>query len=550
MYDENGEAFNEADAGDGTKVSEHHLHGARLILNVISCILCLFLAALDQTIIATLLTDVGDQFNDFSQVTWISSGFLLAMCVVSAIWGKLSIIFGRKISLYAAIILFEGGSLMAALANTMNILIGGRVMSGVGGGGIQAMVFIIVTELVPISRRPILMAAISCTYAIASVLGPIIGGAFTSHVTWRWCFYINLPISAVSLIFLFFVYNPPRPKGDLITKLKMIDYLGVFLMASSLVLILLALTFGGIQYPWRSAAVICCFVIGGLLWIIFCIWNFKFSKNPIIPLSVVRVPQLNASAFTGGFMFMYFMAAFIYVNIYFQVVRGADAWHSGIDSLPFIITVVICSISSGILVGKTRYVKPFSVFGGLCGPIGCGLLCLLKVDSSSSDKIGLLILAGVGVGLLLQTSMITAQLVAPKTEGGLILTTTFCNFIRSFGGALGSDLSETVFTSSAITKIDAMIAANKDTVDLSSLESIDISSLISSPDQIDALSTEIQALLKNCIMESIRNVFYMCIDIAGLAFICSLFITNKRLPAKAPKITNDKEKDPEKEATP
>lgn len=196
--------FIESDAGDGTRREDQYLHGIKLVLCMISIFLCLFLVALDQTIVVTLLTKVGNEFNSFDKIGWLASGFLLSMAVLTATWGKISIIMGRKVTMYVAIILFEIGSLICGLSNSMGLLIGGRVIAGIGGGGIQSLVFVIISEVIPIEKRPIGIAILASTFAVASVLGPLIGGAFTNQVTWRWCFYINLPAGSLALAFFFF----------------------------------------------------------------------------------------------------------------------------------------------------------------------------------------------------------------------------------------------------------------------------------------------------------------------------------------------------------
>ncbi|RCK56465.1 Vacuolar basic amino acid transporter 5 [Candida viswanathii] len=293
--------FKESDAGDGTRREEHYLHGAHLFLCFFSLFLCLFLFALDQTIIATILTTVGTKFNAFSQVGWLSSGFFLAMAVFIQPFGKLSIIIGRKWAMVVAVVLFEAGSLMCALANSMNVLIGGRVLAGVGGAGINSGVFVIASECVPINKRPFALSIFAVTFAIASVLGPLIGGAFTSNVSWRWAFYINLPVGGVALIVFLYSFRPPDPQ--------------LMLSKSSL-------TFGAGEFAWDSSAVISCFVLGPALLIAFCVWNFRFSKNQIIGTEVVKVPQIIASTLAI----------------------------SGISQL--LLSVVTCSLASGILVQK------------------------------------------------------------------------------------------------------------------------------------------------------------------------------------------------------
>lgn len=529
--DKSKKVFIESDAGDGSKREDQYLHGTKLILCLLSLYCSLFLVALDQTIIVTLLSDVGNKFDALDQVGWLASGFLLSLAVFVATWGKLSIIFGRKYAMFVAIILFEAGSLMCALASSMNILIGGRVLAGVGGGGIQSLVFIIVAEIVPIEKRPLAMGLVGCVFAVASVLGPLIGGAFTTHVTWRWCFYINLPIGAVAFVFLVWAFNPPKPEGSIKQKLKMIDYLGTVLITIAVVLFLLGLTFGSSEYSWNSAAVICCLVIGIVFMFIFGAWNFGYSKNPILPWEVVRVPQVMASTVMIFSMFAFFMSSALYLSVYFQSVWGADAWHSGLHLLPMIIPVVIASISTGITINKSRYVKPFAVFGGALGPIGCGLITLLSTTSSSSQKIGLLIIVGVSCGLQMQSAIISSQISAPKTPGGTIMATTVVNFGRGLGGALGSILSDVAYNTSFKNKYKEQFAKLTDQSIIDELSTIDVKQITTSSAILKTMSPAASNFVKEQMVYSMRNVFYMCIGFAGMAFISSLCITNKRLPA-------------------
>ena len=538
-------AYFESDAGDGTKREEMYLEGKELILCFVAIFACFFLFALDQTIIATLLTTVGNKFNAFDKIGWLSAGFLISMAVLVAVWGKLSIIFGRKVTMMAAIVLFEAGSLMCALASSMNILIGGRVLAGIGGGGVQSIAFIIVTEILPIQKRPMGMAILSTVFAVASVLGPLIGGAFTSHVTWRWCFYINLPVGGAAFLLFVFVYNPPKAKGSIREKLKLIDYPGVLLLSAGLVVFLLALTFGaGGQYAWNSAAVITCFVVGGVVSIIFFIWNFRFSKHPMLPWEVLRVFQIEASALALFGSYASFISAILYLSVYFQVIHDANAWESGVHLLPLIISVVLFSFSSAIACKVTRYVKPFVVFGAFLAMIGAGLLCLLDVDSSSSKKIGLLIPLGVGMGCLMQACMLSAQIPAPKTPGGTILATTFANFLRSFGGALAANLADAVYSASYLNKVHQNLKKQPDEI-VKELSTIDVRAIVNSTAAIAKLSAPAQKFLKTQLMLAIKNIFYMSLGFSAIAVVALCFITNKRLPKAEPQERDEKNAEPE-----
>lgn len=547
--------FFESDAGDGTKREDMYLEGKELFFCLLSVYFCLFLFALDQTIIATLLSTVGNKFNGFDRIGWLASGFLISMAVFVAVWGKMAIIFGRKNTMIAAIVLFEAGSLMCALANDMNVLIGGRVLAGVGGGGILTSVFIVITEILPIQKRPLGMALIASVFAVASVLGPLVGGAFTSNVSWRWCFYINLPIGGVALVLFVWTFNPPQSKAKTIEKLKMIDYFGILLLTAGFVIFLVGLTLGGRQYAWNSGAVIALLVIGGVFSIAYFVWTFVWAPHPMIPWSLVKVYQTSAAAVALFGMFGYFISTVIYLSVYFQVIHNASAWRSGVDLLPEIISVVVASMFSGVLVRKTTLVKPFAVLGGTLGFIGCGLITLLEVDSTSSQKIGYLIPLGAGVGMQMQACLIAGQITAPKFAGGVILATTLINFARSLGGALAATLADAVYTSSFVNSIGPALAKQPQSIQ-DELAGYDLLALVNSTEALKHMSTGAKAFVKTQVLHAIRNTFYMNMGFAGIGAIAIVFMTNKRLPTETvqdrddnKETTTEQERDNERETT-
>ncbi|CAM9021889.1 unnamed protein product [Wickerhamomyces anomalus] len=537
------EKFFESNAGDGTTVYDQYLHGFPLYMCLGSCFASLFLIGLDQTIVITILEEVGNKFNGYDKMGWISAGYMLTMAVFAATWGKMSIIFGRKWSLLLAIVLFEAGSLMCALANDMDLLIGGRILAGIGGGGIQTLVFIVCSELTPIHQRPLVFVVLGLSFACSSVTGPLIGGALSLHASWRWCFYINLPIGGLAGCLLTVFFNPPRVKGSMREKLKLIDYPGTFLLTSGVVIFLLALTFGGVEYSWNSGAIISMFIIGGVLLIMFCVWNFKFSKNPIIPYSIIKVRQVVLPVLSLALVFFCFMSVAIFLATYFQLIFGMSPWQTGVRTLPVIIPLVLSSMISGILIRRTRYIKPYSVFGGICGGVGVGLLLLLDIDSSNSAKIGLLILPGVYTGICLQTCMIASQLHAPKEAGSTILTTSLINFSRALGGTVGADLSQAIFNASFKNRIVKAFENSPDGT-LGGLTGKGATMLIASPRLIQKLDPEVKEVVLKAIMRSIKNVFIVLTAMASVSFVLIIFWSNKRLP-KGDDVQQQKEKEEE-----
>ncbi|GBL51705.1 multidrug transporter [Candidozyma auris] len=522
------EKFIQSDAGDGTKATEQYIHGYRLAFTLFSIVASLFIAALDQTIVATILTEISEEFGNFDKVGWLTSGFLLSTACFMPSYGKISIAFGRKYTLIAGIIVFEIGSIVAALATGMAMLIGGRVIQGIGGGAIQSMVVVVLSESVPINKRPLAMALIGITFSVASVAGPFIGGAFASHVTWRWCFWINLPIGGFALVMLTLAFRPPTPKGGLRPKLKKIDYLGTFLFSTGLVLLLLALTFGGNEFPWKSAAVICCFVLGGIITIIFIYYNFMLSKNPLIPKEVVVVPKILMATSTAIFNFCFFMGIVTYLAIYFQVIWQASPWKSGIDMLPFIITVSLASVFNGVFMRFTRYVKITMVASGVLGPLGVGLFLILGRHTPLSQRIGLLIPAGVSVGLMFQSSMMSAQLEAPgRVAGSMILVTIFINSMKTIGGVVGVVTSQLMLTARGQIYLADVVASNRDISNLSPRL------IIQSPAMIWDFPEPAKDQALDAFMKALKDVFYLNFAYACLAFIFSLFTTNKKIPSKS-----------------
>ncbi|KAK6464183.1 major facilitator superfamily domain-containing protein [Scheffersomyces coipomensis] len=527
------EVFIESNAGDGTRREEQYVTGYKLVICIVSLLLAMFLTTLDQTIVVTIISTIGNKFDAFDKINWLSSGFLLAMCVVTTIWGRISIIVGRKLTLSVAIILFEAGSLICALATSMNMLIGGRVLAGIGGGGIQSLVYAIISEILPVQQRTFGMILIALTYSTASVIGPLVGGAL-SKITWRWCFYINLPVGGIAFAFLQYAFNPPRPKGKILVKFKTIDFIGVAMLAIGLVLFLLALSFGSsTQFKWGSAAVICTLIFGVLFLVIFFVWNLRFSQYPLLAPDIITDFYCIISVLTVTTTFGFLFINQLYYSVYFQVIHGYDPWNSGLHLLPSIIASVTTSILCGAIFPRARSIKPFSILAGVFGVVGNAILTFLDVNSSLGQIIGFLILPGIASGMQMQSCIMLFTLSLPKTPGSTIMGTTFFTFGTSIGGSIGANLATLTYTESLKSILTSAMKSETNQAILEELSSVNINTILVNTSLIKELTPETQYFIKTLVMKAIRNVYHLGAGLAAIALIASLFQNNKAIPKES-----------------
>lgn len=530
-------------ADDGTKASDHYLSGIKLYLTIFSALISLFISALDLTIIITIFESVGNEFDGFDKISWLTSAFLIPMAILVPSHGKISIAFGRKLTLLACVFIFEVGSLVCALANSMNMLIAGRVIQGIGAGGIQVNVAMIITETVPISRRSISIALIAVAYSVACAIGPIIGSLFTEKVTWRWCFYINLPFGFVAGVSLLLSYNPPRPKGKLLARLKCIDYFGSVLLTAGLLLLMVGLSVGGNQYEWVSAPVLLMLVLGVMILVSYFMYNFILSKYPMFLKEFFLIPQIACAGFTGFFNYAFFLANITYITVYFQVVLRHSTLQSGIDLMPLIVTVAVAAVINGILARITRNVKIFYVFSSVCGVVGCCMLLLLERDSNLSQRIGYLIIMGISVGVQVQCTLFACQLKAPlEVPGSVLLVTVFANFNRFFGGAFGATIGSAIFNSLAEDSITEIM--EKLPLDIKKeLAKVSPRQFLSTPKYIQTLPADTQDEIMDALMVAIKAVFKLGIGFSCAALVLTIFTTNKRIPKHSDLLVESEEKE-------
>ncbi|CAI7601261.1 unnamed protein product [Penicillium glandicola] len=410
--------------------------------------LCLgiFCMSLDVTIITTAIPHITDRFDSLDDVGWYGSSYLLTNCATTLAFGKFYTFYSTKWVYLSALFLFEVGSLVCGVTPTSVGLILGRCIAGLGAGGLFSGSLLIIAQTVPLHRRPVFTALLGSMYGIASVAGPPLGGVLTDRVSWRWCFYINLPIGAITAIFVLFFFHAPesvKRRPELRKQLSELDPIGSFFFLPAIVCLLLALQWGGTQYSWNNPRIIVLFVLTGVLLLAFVAVQIHQNEKATLPPRIVRNRNIWSSAWFALTLNGAYFVFIYYLPIWFQAIKAASATKSGVMNLPSIIAVVIVSIISGFLVTISGYYNPVMIIASVTLSIGAGLLSTLKTDSGAGEWIGYQLLMGIGVGLGMQQPFIVVQNVLP--DGDIPTGTAVIIFAQTLGGAVFISVGQNIF---------------------------------------------------------------------------------------------------------
>ncbi|CAG8500823.1 2335_t:CDS:2 [Cetraspora pellucida] len=393
-----------------------------LVLVFLALLLAVFLAGLDQMIIATCLPNIVSEFNSLDQITWIGTAYLLTSTTSQPISGKVSDIFGRKPTFLVALGTFIIASVLCGAAQNMIMLIVFRGLSGLANVTSQR-------------DRGKYQGIIGGVWGISSIVGPLAGGLFSDHLSWRWAFFINLPIGTITIIIVIFFLHLPRPTGSLGEKLKRIDYLGSCLIFTTVVCLLLPTNWGGDTYPWNSPQIITLYIASFIFLLILIYVEIKVASEPIIPAQIFKVRTAIATFIFNLLFGMVF---------YSMVMKGASATESGLLLLPLILGLVIFSAVSGLITTYTGRVREIIWVGSLISVAGAVLISIFfDISSTTGQQIGYLLLIGCGFGLVAQTTLLSLQSCVEIEY--LATVTAMYNFSRIIGGIFGVAILGAIF---------------------------------------------------------------------------------------------------------
>ncbi|RDW70946.1 putative HC-toxin efflux carrier [Coleophoma cylindrospora] len=505
-----------------------YLTGWKMGVAVLGLSTSVFLMALDSSILATAIPKMTTALKSLNAVGWYGSAYLLTTAAFQVTYGKFYSYFPIKWVYLTAFGIFEIGSLICATAPNSTAFIIGRAIAGLGSAGLFSGAMIIISNISPLEKRPMYTGIISAMYGIASVAGPLMGGALTDRVSWRWCFYINLPCAVIPIVAILFLPISTKAilrRGGFFQTLKDFDVPGSLTFIPAIVCLLIALQWGGTQYEWSSWRVILLLVIFAVLFVAFVVIQIWQGDKAMLPPRIIcKRSMLPAILFAFCNCAGYFILIY-YIPIWFQAIKGTSAIGSGIRNLPMLLSMSISSIATGLLVTYFGYYGPFMIGSSIVTSIGAGLVSTWKPNTGSPSWIAFQIIFGAGMGLGLEQSLIAVQAIVDPAD--IPAGTALMVFTQSFGGTVFISAAQNLFEKHLISALSENVPSLDPQVVLN-LGATGIRGAVTNGDLLGVIESY---------NDAIRHAFYIATGVAAASILGSITIEWKNLHANSKKDT-------------
>ncbi|MGY0486801.1 DHA2 family efflux MFS transporter permease subunit [Streptomyces sp. WG-D5] len=481
-----------------------------VLVSIGALLLGMLLAALDQTIVATALPTIVSDLGGLEHLSWVVTAYMLAATAATPLWGKLGDQYGRKKLFQLAIVIFLVGSALCGLSQNMGQLIGFRALQGLGGGGLMVLSMAIVGDIVSPRERGKYQGLFGAVFGATSVLGPLLGGLFTEHLSWRWVFYVNLPVGVVALLVIAAALHIPVR-----SRKHRIDYLGTFLVASVATCLVLVASLGGTTWAWASPQIIGLAALGVVLAVVFVFVEFR-AAEPVLPMRLFRVRTFTLSAVISFVIGFAMFGAMTYLPTFLQVVQGVSPTMSGVHMLPMVFGILLSTTLSGQVVSRTGRWKVFPVAGTAITMVG--LLLLHNMDEHTATGVMSLyfFVFGAGLGLVMQVLVLIVQNAVPYEDLGV--ATSGATFFRSIGASFGVAIFGTIFANRLAGRLGDALAGQQ------LPPGVTPDSLGADPRGIAALPPGAQEPVIHAYATSITDVFLYAVPITLLAFGLALLL--------------------------